>query len=80
MHSALVSISGTNDKMFVHVQLMHSFLRKVFGVEHIRFLSQNGEVKIEEAKHPFVSQVACLINSKLNEEFQDNPSPTLRAV
>ena len=79
MHSALVSISGTKDEMFVHIQLINSFLRKIFGVEHIRFSTYKGEIKLQEAKHPFVYQVAQLINVKLREELQ-NTSATLKAV
>jgi hypothetical protein len=80
MHSALVSISGTKDDMFIHIQLMNSFLRKVFGVEHIRFSSQKGEIKIQEAKHPFVYQIAQLITSQLSEEMQETSTGNLRAV
>jgi len=80
MHSALVSISGTKDEMFIHIQLINSFLRKIFGVEHIRFSSQKGEIKISEAKHPFVYQIAQLITSQLSEEFGETESNTLRAV
>jgi hypothetical protein len=80
MHSALVSISGTKDEMFIHIQLINSFLRKIFGVEHIRFSNQNGEIIISDAKHPFVRQVAQLIHSKLKEEIQLVNTNTLRAV
>lgn len=80
MHSALVSISGTTDEMFVHIQLMNSFLRKIFGVEHIRFSKQRGEIKIEEAKHPFIFQIAHLISAKLSEEFEGTTTSSLRAV
>lgn len=79
VHSALVSISGTKDEMFVHIQLINSFLRKIFGVEHIRFSTCKGEIKLQEAKHPFVYQVAQLISVKLREELQDS-SATLKAV
>ena len=80
MHSALVSISGTKDEMFVHIQLINSFLQKIFGVEHIRFSNHNGQIIIQEAKHPFVYQVAQLINAKLSEELQDVNATALKAV
>lgn len=80
MHSALVSISGTKDEMFVHIQLINSFLRKIFGVEHIRFSNHNGQIILQDAKHPFVYQVAQLISVKLREELQDNNAAALRAV
>lgn len=80
MHSALVSISGTGDDMFIHVQLIHSFLRKIFGVEHIRFYNQKGVIRLEEAKHPFVYQVAQLVCSKLTEEIGSNKETHLRLV
>lgn len=67
MHSALVSIAGDAENRFVHVQLINSFLKKVFGVEHIRFHASSGEIQIEEAKHPFVHHVAKLINKKVME-------------
>jgi hypothetical protein len=54
MHSALVSVSGSTDEMFIHIQLINSFLQKIFGVEHIRFSHQNGEIKLQEANHPVV--------------------------
>ena len=71
MHSALVSMSGTKDEMFVHIQLINSFMKKVFGVEHIRFSNHNDEIIVEEYKHPFVYQVAQLITYQLKEELQD---------
>ena len=80
MHSALVSINGTSDEMFVHIQLINSFLRKIFGVEHIRFYTQKGEIKLREAKHPFVYEVAQIISLQLSEEFQNTNTATLRAV
>jgi len=80
MHSALVSISGTTDEMFVHIQLINSFMKKIFGVEHIRFFNCNGEIKVKEYKHPFVYEVAQLITSKLREEFQCSNANSLRAV
>lgn len=80
MHSSLVSISGTNHEMFVHIQLIHSFLRRIFGVEHIRFYHHNGKIQLQEAKHPFVYQVAKLISLQLNEEFQNISDSSLRAV
>jgi hypothetical protein len=80
MHSALVSISGTKDEMFVHIQLIDSFLRKIFGVEHIRFCNYRGEIKLEEAKHPFVYQIAQLISLQINEELQNTAFTSLQAV
>ena len=80
MHSALVSISGTTDEMFIHIQLINSFLRKIFGVEHIRFCSQKGEIKVQEAKHPFIYQIAHLVNTQLNEELKSLTAHTLRVV
>lgn len=80
MHSALVSISGTKDEMFVHIQLINSFLRKIFGVEHIRFSNHNGQILLQDAKHPFAYQVAQLISVKLNEELQDSNAAALKAV
>ena len=80
MHSALVSIGGTSDNMFIHIQLINSFLRKIFGVEHIRFSNQKGQIKLQDAKHPFVYQIAQLITNKLGEEFQSTGTGVLRAV
>ena len=80
MHSALVSISGTKGEMFVHIQLIDSFLRKIFGVEHIRFCNYKGEIKLEEAKHPFVYQIAQLISLQINEELQNTAFTSLQAV
>lgn len=80
MHSALVSISGTSEEMIVHIQLIHSFLRKVFGMEHIRFSKQNGEIRIKEAKYPFADEIAKLICSQLAEELQSLSNNELRAV
>jgi hypothetical protein len=80
MHSAVVSISGTKDEMFVHIELINSFLQKIFGVEHIRFCNYKGEIKLQEAKHHFVYQVAQLISLRINEELKDVDTPALRAV
>ena len=79
MHSAVVSLSGTPDEMFIHIQLINSFLRKISGVEHIRFCYQQGQIKLRETKHPFVYQIAELINSTLREELKNNIN-SLRAV
>jgi hypothetical protein len=80
MHSALVSISGNRDEMFIHVQLIHSFLKKVFGVEHIRFYNERGALKVPGAKHPFVYQVAELVNSKLKEDLNLKENNCLHIV
>lgn len=80
MHSALVSISGNEDKMFIHVQLINSFIRKLFGVEHIRFYNCNGEIQLKEARHVFVHQIAQLINSKIKEQLKMNNENPLRLV
>jgi hypothetical protein len=80
MHSALVSISGTEDKMFIHIQFTHSFIKKIFGIEHIRFYSQGGEIKLQDTGHPFVYQVAQLVTSRLSEEIEGISKNTLRAV
>lgn len=79
MHSALVSVIGDTREAFIHVQLINSFLRKVFGVEHIRFYNYNGEIILKEAKHPFLYQVAKLVASKVDEELKENDN-RLRAV
>jgi hypothetical protein len=68
-HSALVSISGETDNRFVHVQLINSFFKKVFGVEHIRFYKRNGELFLGETKYPFVKQIATLVSSKVDSEL-----------
>jgi len=75
-----VSISGTTDEMFIHIQLINSFLRKIFGVEHIRFSSRKGEIKLQEARHPLVYQIAHLITAQLSKEFQTVSADTLRVV
>lgn len=80
MHSAVVSMSGTSDEMFVHIQLINSFLKKIFGVEHIRFSNHNGEIMVQEYKYPFVYQVAQLITSQLKEELQSVKTCALHAV
>lgn len=80
MHTALVSTSGTREELFIHVQLINSFLRTLFGVEHIRFWRCNGEIRLQQAGHPFVYQVAELISSELNKEWEDAPGNHLRAV
>lgn len=78
--SALVSISGTNDNMFVHIQLINSFLQKIFGVEHIRFSRKCGEINLQDVKHPAVYQIAQLVSSQIAGEFQETNSPELRVV
>lgn len=80
MHSALVSVICDDEKTFVHIQLINSFLRKVFGVEHIRFYNYKGEIKLKEVRHPFVYQIASLINVKVNEQFLTTVPHSLRIV
>lgn len=80
MHSALVSISGTKDEMFVHIQLINSFIRKIFGVEHIRFYNEKGQIKIQDYKHPFVYQVAQIVISEINDDLQDTNTGMLRVM
>jgi hypothetical protein len=80
MHSALVSISGTPDEMFIHIQLINSFIKKIFGVEHIRFCNLNGEIKLQETTHVFAYQIAQLISSKFDEELQNRNTNNLQAV
>jgi len=80
IHSALVSIYGTSDEMFVHIQLINSFLRKIFGIEHVRFYHQKGEIRLKEAKHPFAHQIAQLVTLQLSEEIQNTSKRALRAI
>jgi hypothetical protein len=80
MHSALVSISGTNEEMFIHIQLINSFIKKVFGVEHIRFRNYKGQIKLQENKYPFVYQVAQLVTLQLKDELQNTNANSLRVV
>jgi hypothetical protein len=81
MHSALVSISGDVDESYVHVQLLQSFFKKVFGVEHIRFRNHHGELHLEEAKYPFVRQIAAVVSARVNKELENHfPSTRLRAI
>jgi hypothetical protein len=69
VHSALVSISGDAEDNFIHVQLLQSFFKKVFGVEHIRYRNQNGSVELEEISYPFMRDIANTINKNLNQHF-----------
>jgi hypothetical protein len=66
MHSALVSISGTKGEMFVHIQMIDSFLQKVFGVEHIRFCNYKGEIKTGRSQTSFCSS-NCAIDKLANQ-------------
>lgn len=75
MHSALVSISGDAEDMFIHIQLINSFVRRIFGVEHIRFHDHNGAIEISDVQHPLAYQVAELVNSKLKEEMKSDAHP-----
>jgi hypothetical protein len=78
--SALLSISGTTDDMFIHMQLINSLLQKIFGVEHIRFSIKCGEINLEDVQHPVLYQIAQLVSSQIAEEFQKTASQALRAV
>ena len=80
MHSAVVSICGSSEEMFVHVQLINSFLRKIFGVEHIRFFNKNGQIQLQELKHPFMSQIAGLISDQLKPHLEEGNVTALRIV
>jgi hypothetical protein len=79
MHSAVVSISGTTEDMYIHIQLINSFLVKVFGIEHIRFRTEKGKIIMQDAKYPCINQVAQLITMLLKKEL-DELNPALRAV
>ena len=70
VHSALVSICGTAEEMFVHVQLINSFWKKLFGIEHIRFYSRHGELIIEEVKHPLVHQIVKTVYALVCTEIK----------
>ncbi|MGZ3952233.1 MAG: hypothetical protein ACXVBZ_12620 [Flavisolibacter sp.] len=80
MHSAVVSVCGTTEEMFVHVQLINSFLKKIFGIEHIRFFNRNGQIQMQELKHPFMSQIAGLISIQLKPDLQEEDTSALRVV
>ncbi|MGZ5190382.1 MAG: hypothetical protein ACXWCZ_05135 [Flavisolibacter sp.] len=66
MHTALVSIRGDENESFIHVQLLQSFFKKVFGVEHIRYKYQNGKIALEEVTYPFMRDIASVVNKNLN--------------
>jgi len=80
MHSALVSMSGTSEEMFVHVQLINSFLRKIFGIEHIRFFNRNGQIQLKETKHPVMGEIAGFISKELKQYTFSGSSRALRIV
>jgi len=81
VHSALVSISGDKDENYVHVQLLQSFFKKVFGIEHIRFRNYHGKLQVEEARYPFIQQIAALVSLRVNQELENNSSSTqLKAI
>ena len=79
-HSALVSVAREGEKTFVHIQLIYSFLRNVFGVEHIRFYNFNGEIKLKDERYPFVYQIAQLIDLRVSEAFPTRSLQPLRIV
>jgi len=81
MHSALVSVSGDKEETYVHVQLLQSFFKKVFDIEHIRFRNYHGELQVEETKYPFIRQIAALVSLHLNQQFENKfPSDHLRVI
>jgi len=81
MHSALVSISGDMDDSYIHIQLLQSFFKKVFGIEHIRFRNYHGELQLEETKYPFIQQIAKLVSTRVSQELESRSSSTqLKAI
>src|SRR4051812_41290341 len=81
MHSALVSVSGDKEDTYVHVQLLQSFFKKVFGIEHIRFRYYHGELQVEETRYPFIRQIAAVVSLRVNQELETRLSATqLRAI
>jgi len=80
VHSALVSICGTAEEMFVHVQLINSFWKKLFGIEHIRFYWRNGELIVEEARHPSVHQIVKMVYSFICSEIKTPETRGLRVI
>jgi len=69
-HSAVISICGDANDSFIHIQLINSFFKKVFGVEHIRFRNQNGQLQLEESKFPFIRQIAMLVSNHVDKELK----------
>ena len=80
MHSALVSITGDSDEMFIHVQLINSFFKKIFGVEHIRFCAYKDKVVIRDIKHPFAYELARAVSSIVRKQVIEPVTNPLRAV
>ena len=58
-------------KLFIHIQLIDSFFKKIFGVEHIRFKNFNGEIIIGEVKHPCVHSIVKQVNLQLIDDAND---------
>lgn len=80
MHSALVSISGDAKENFIHVQLLQSFFKKVFGVEHIRFRNQNGNIELEDIRFPFMRDIATTVNKNLGRYLSQESLSSLKAI
>ena len=80
MHYVLVSVRGNAGEFYVHIQLIHSFFKKIFGVEHIRFTGMKDELILKEGKHPFMYELAKLVHDRIKNELQMSSGPSLRAV
>lgn len=80
MHTAVVSMCSNREGKFVHIQLVNSFLCKLFGIEHIRFINEKGKIKLQAPANPFAWQVAELVNEKLNEDIEVTALDELHVV
>ena len=68
-HKALVSVCYLNEEPVFHVQLMDTFLREIFGQEHIRYRGLDGyhycDIFEDELSMEIIDRIGTAIENKL---------------
>jgi len=69
-HKALVSVCSLNQEPVFHVQFIDSFLREIFGTEHIRYKGVDGyqecDLYNDDLAEVIIDRIAKAIEQKLN--------------
>ena len=70
-HQALVSVFDLNDgRPFFHIQLIDSFLKEIFQVEHIRYKGSNGyqycDLYNDNLSTVIINRIAQAIEQKMS--------------
>jgi hypothetical protein len=68
----LVSINNNPSHPYIHIQLLDGFFKKVFFLEHIRYIGIYGYKKLDQYKDPLLRKLIEKIATEVEKEVTQN--------